>query len=154
VLKTVGSTTLKIIGFVWNLPNTIVGATYALVNWALGGDFSFVNGVLHVENAPLQFGRGAITLGDVVIYSGGMNEGGLPTQPGVPSSVHEGAHVTQGRAMGPLYLPANILGMAGSLVHWMARGFDSSGWMSPVHGPVNFMERGPLSMPSRPAPWR
>jgi len=101
----------------------------------------------------LQPEGSAITFGDVVVYGGGRLDLLGPSQPGVTFAGHELRHVIQGKVLGPLYLPANALGWAGSFTHFAFRGFSAYGWPSPIHGPLNFMERGPLSTPPRAVPW-
>ena len=143
----------RVAGHIWNLPNTIVGGAWALANRAFGGEFSIQNGAIVLENAPLQPEGSAITLGDVVVF-GGRASDVFPPQAPYTIGQHEFAHLPQGRVLGPLYLPANVVGWTASLAHFAARGFSAQGWLSPVHGPLNFMERGPLSTPPRATPWR
>ncbi len=59
----------------------------------------------------------------------------------------------QGRVLGPLYVPANAVGWTASFTHFALPGLSAVDWVSPIHGPLNFMERGPLSTPPRAAPW-
>lgn len=153
-LGSVGRFGLDVLGRLWNLPNTIVGGGWALLNRVFGGEFSWAEGVLHLENAPLQPEGTAITLGDVVVYGGNRLDLLGPSQPGVTFAGHELRHVFQGRALGPLYIPANAVGWTASFTHFALRGFSAYGWPSPIHGPLNFIERGPLSTPPRSAPWR
>lgn len=155
-------------GKVWNLPNTVLGLAYGAVGgvidravWLatfgyvdLGFSISIGNNAIQFQNHPLQqlFGGGAITIGNTISY------GGLPTDPAptsvafatVPIKLHEVQHTYQGELLGPLYLPANILGGAASLVGTPFTGLGPGG--SPWHGPLNFMERGPLSVPPRQWP--
>lgn len=142
------------LGAIWDLPSTAIGVAFGGVGLALdavvgvasfgkidlGASVTLSGGILHFEN-PLARG-GAITLGGRAINY----------QPGQVSALmpHELNHVPQARALGPFYLPANAIGMAASLGHYVGRGFSSAGWISPVHGPANFMERGPLQ--GRPWP--
>jgi hypothetical protein len=155
----------NVAGKLWNLPNTAVGLAYGLVGgvidrtlWLatlgyldLGFSISIGNNAIQFQNHPLQqlFGGGAITLGNTISY------GGLPTDPAptsvafatVPIGQHEIQHTFQGQVLGPLYLPANILGGTASLLGTPFTGLGPAG--SPWHGPLNFMEGGPLSVPPR-----
>ena len=112
------------------------------------GESVFAYGVLYVENAPLQPEGTAIAFGDVVL-AGIRGKLIGPVQAGVTSAAHELMHVLQGRIFGPLYFPLNAVGWAASLAHFALRGFSATDWMSPIHGSLNFMERGPLSLPPR-----
>ncbi len=152
-------------GKIWNLPNTALGLAYGFLGgvidrtlWLatfgyvdLGFSMSTGNNAIQFQNHPLQkiSGGGAITLGNTISY------GGLPTD-AAPTSVafttvsvgqHEVQHTFQGQVLGPLYLPANVLGGAASILGTPFTGLGPGG--SPWHGPLNFMERGPLSVPPR-----
>jgi DNA replication protein DnaC len=59
-------------------------------------------------------------------------------------------HTLQGQVLGPLYLPANIIGGVTATLGTPFTGPGPGG--SPWHGPLNFMERGPMAMPPRPWP--
>jgi hypothetical protein len=144
---------LDVLGRIWDLPNTVARGAWALLNRTFGGELVFADGVLYVENAPLQSEGSAITLGEVVVLAGKRGEAIGSLQPGVTFAAHELMHVLQGRIFGPLYFPLNAVGWAASLAHFALRGFSATGWMSPIHGPLNFMERGPLSLPPRVLPW-
>jgi hypothetical protein len=127
-----------IAGKIWNLQNTAIGLSLGFAGLAidkalymltlgyvdLGGGISFGNNALQFTNNPLV--RGAITLGNTVIYGGSPNALAPTTSPGVlvPIAAHELQHTYQGQLLGPFV----GLGPGGSL------------W----HGPFNFMERGPL----------
>ncbi len=97
-------TLLRLAQHLWNAPNSLLG----LIG-ALGGRFRLRrdDGVCEVVGGWLiallthQNWAGAITLGDVVIYSD-------PVMPALCRE-HELVHVRQGRLWGPLFLPAYLL---------------------------------------------
>jgi hypothetical protein len=94
---------LRALGYVWALPNTVVG----LVLGALSVQRPrFAHGVILFDRAPRGFlwaftraGWGAITLGHVIL-SGSRVEGTV--------LVHEMAHVRQASLLGPLFLPSYL----------------------------------------------
>jgi hypothetical protein len=103
-----------------------------------GGDFSRGNNAIQLEDSPLQWKGYAVTLGNVIVYGGGQ---------ATPQALgpHEIRHTIQGQILGPLYIPANLIGMGASLL--------SSPFVDSPHGilfgPANFMEAGPYSTPPR-----
>ncbi len=160
-----------VLGRIWNAPNTALGLAYGAAGMAvgaagsaawgavyvatfgryggfkwLGGGVMFGDGQIQFTGSPLQRGlgwvftgggSGAITLGDVGIYPRGFGPGSInPT--GQSVGLEESFHSRQGRIFGPLYLPANVLGGILGLV-------GNGSW----HGPSNFMEVGPHSVPPR-----
>jgi RHS repeat-associated protein len=143
-----------ILGKIWNLPNSIIGAVIGGAGYALGNaaysiglldkrpTWSMGNNALQFENNPLMF-FGALTTGNVINYGGGTTPGN--------TGAHEATHTYQGHVLGPLYLPLNILGQVASVVTYPVPSLRGP---SPVHGKANFMEIGPLSNPSRIWPWK
>jgi hypothetical protein len=145
-----------IAGKIWNLQNTAIGLSLGFAGLAidkalymltlgyvdLGGGISFGNNALQFTNNPLV--RGAITLGNTVIYGGSPNALAPTTSPGVlvPIAAHELQHTYQGQLLGPLYLPAHFIGGIASILSSPFVGLGPGG--SLWHGPFNFMERGPL----------
>lgn len=134
------SAVASLVGKIWNLPNTLVGVLYASAGYAAGKagyalglsteEPSFKldsNAIASIYN-PFG-GVGAITLGNVVTYS----DNGKQMAP------HENAHTFQGQTLGPLYLPANIIGGMASVIPSLL----SPGVPTTWHGPQNFMETGP-----------
>ncbi len=99
---------------VWNGGNSLLGLL-----GAIGGTASFradaavweITGGWLIEMLGRVGWADAITLGDVVLYA----EGGL-----IPLlRAHEMVHIRQGRAWGPLFLPAYALE---SLYQWLRTG--------------------------------
>jgi hypothetical protein len=95
---------LTALGFVWTLPNTLIGVVL--------GTLSFVrprvaNGVLVFEGPPRgvtwilsKMHRAAMTVGFVILSTAPV-EGSL--------LVHERAHVRQSMILGPLFIPASFV---------------------------------------------
>ena len=135
-------TGLDVLGKIWNAPNTAIGLLYAGVGRLFGGDFSIGNNGIQLENSPLQRSGYAVTLGNVIVYGGGQ---ATPQAYGP----HESQHTIQGQVLGPLYLPANLIGMGASLISAPFTGVSPRGIL---FGPANFMEAGPYSTPPRPWP--
>lgn len=131
---------------------TVQVATLGRVDLGFGA--SIGNNAIQFTNHPLQrlFGGGAITLGNTIAF-GGLPGDAAPTSVpfvSVPIGSHELQHTFQGQVLGPLYLPANIIGGVAGTLGTPFTGPGPGG--SPWHGPLNFMERGPLAVPPRPWP--
>jgi hypothetical protein len=99
---------LRLLGHVWALPNTVVGAVFGL-----GGAFRLdrTNRVLVVEGGWMagifrRRGFAAMCVGDVVLAPVGL----LADKPRIYR--HELVHATQARLFGPLYLPLTLAGYA------------------------------------------
>lgn len=98
---------LRILGFCWALPNTLLGLLAALVWMAFGAKLRVVSGVLEVYGGWLaqwivrKGGFGAMTLGHVIL---GYSAAGLDRLRG-----HEHVHVRQAERWGILFIPAYIL---------------------------------------------
>ncbi len=134
----------SIIGQMWNWPNTMAGML-------VGGIGSMVSGI-QGKNPKMSNGNnakqflnnglvpyGAITMGNVIIYGPSVN----PDEPCPEGTYgeHERQHTEQGELLGPLYFPAHLVsGLMGLILN--------GDW----HGPVNFLEIGPQSIPPRPWP--
>jgi hypothetical protein len=104
-----------------------------------GAKPNFGNNALQFENHPFMT-AGDITIGNTICYNkfaGPKVE--MDDQAPYLYGDHERQHNYQGEQLGPLYLPANLVGGLTSLL-------TTGSW----HG-NNFMERGPLSVP--PVPW-
>lgn len=138
------STLGDIAGKIWNLPNTILGNVIGGIGHVVGeiGNFldlyspeptiGFANNAIEFRNNPLMLRNGAITFGNSIIY--GSNA--YSTAP------HERVHTYQGQFLGPLYLPANILGMTASALSYP---ISSLRRIDLLHGKLNFMEGSPSS---------
>ena len=134
----------SIIGQMWNWPNTMAGML-------VGGIGSMVSGI-QGKNPKMSNGNnakqflnnglvpyGAITMGNVIIYGPSVN----PDEPCPEGTYgeHERQHTEQGELLGPLYFPAHLVsGLMGLILN--------GDW----HGPANFLEIGPQSIPPRPWP--
>ena len=127
-----------VIGKAWNGINDVPGLLWGGINVAAGGHFApSGNNAVQIEDAPLMPAGSAITLGNVICYGPQTEDGqGGPDDYGE----HEQQHTFQGEALGPLYIPANLLGGAISEI-------TTGDWHA-----NNFMEQGPMSTPPRPWP--
>lgn len=148
-------------GKVWAAPNTAIGLAYGLAGTAVGAAMGTnpkirrgENGIDFVNN-PLA-GLGAITLGNTTSWGQDPKDPRsfwyTDQEPWTPEREaqnfrHEAAHTRQSEQLGPLYLPANIIGGVSSVIAGKPKDGDPSRW----HTDVNFMERGPKQNP--PAPW-
>ncbi len=127
------------IGFIWNLPNDVIGLGVEVAGLPFGGEhWGFEHGALEITGNRLI--SSAITIGEVINYG---RSG--PDSPDYPNTSHltwehEVQHIPQGEVLGPLYLIAHLLGgIAGEI--------ENGDW----HGPANPMEVGPMGTP--PSPW-
>ena len=155
----IGPVTVRdVVGQLFNAPNTAAGLTYGALGHAAGqvgyglgmterrprivrgsGKTEFVNN-------PLG-GVGAITMGDTTTVFDDPYDAkdyekdwkGIEAKEGHTVWEHERQHMMQGRQLGPLYLPSNLLGGATALLR-------DGDW----HGESNWNERGPKSNPARP----
>lgn len=110
---------LRALGHLWNLPNTCVGALFALGGrWTWEPDarvFRVTGGWMAAIFGRL--GYAGMCVGDLVIQ----------TQPLDPATWrHELVHAVQGRLLGPLYLPATLLGYAWGYLRFPKNGHDAS----------------------------
>lgn len=99
---------LDILGYIWNLPNTIIGSAIGLTGHVLGEMRNMLglgpdpgisfghNGIEFTDNPFIPAGAG-MTIGNIIMY--GSANG--------PSEIggHEEQHTYQGAFLGPLYLP-------------------------------------------------
>jgi hypothetical protein len=142
-------------GDLMNAPNSIVGNAMGLgghlVARASGGKprIEHRDGAIEYINSPMA-PFGALTIGNAIMYRddpydpANRNWDHVRRNEGHSVQAHERAHIAQGRALGPLYLPAYGVAAATSLLR-------SGKW----HGPTNFMEAGPMPNPiARPWPPR
>ncbi len=110
-------------GKIWNLPNTAIGAVLGGVGhvtgeigqafgfWSREPTISFGNNAIQFENIP--FGNGALTLGNTIIYGGGLSPSDVGHWYGDSRVLnlgrHEMGHTYQSQAFGPFYIPAYLL---------------------------------------------
>jgi hypothetical protein len=91
---------LSPLGFVWTLPNTLIGVVFSLLSGALPRPHGGL--LVASSNRGLAWlfltrrGFGAITLGRVVVSATPLNEHLL---------MHEAHHVWQYERLGPFFLP-------------------------------------------------
>lgn len=108
-----------IIGKIWTLPNTIVGAVYGGVGHMVGEigfatglydvspSISFGNNAIQFLDNPFTIPGTAITLGNTISYG----RYAYPAKMGaygdyrVPIGLHEKAHTYQYQVLGPFFLP-------------------------------------------------
>ncbi len=142
-------TLIDLEGKLWTLPNTAIGIAFGGIGYAaglvMGTDPSIVvrqNAIQFINN-PLSF-MGDITLGNTTSYHPDLgpdsprNEGGL----GVTQD-HEEQHTYQAQLLGPLYLPANLIGGIRSMLIAPSGTYDSWHYN-------NFMENGPQKYVTKP----
>ncbi len=96
------------LGFLWALPNTVLGFALGAAGCAAGGRMRWVDGALEVHGRLLSFalrhltcvvgGVAAVTLGHVVL---GRDAASLAW-----CRAHERVHVQQYGQWGPFFLPA------------------------------------------------
>ncbi len=103
--------TLDLLGKLWTVPNSVLGLSAGLAMLPFGARPSIGDNALRFENIPL--GRGALTLGNIVLYSRhcapdieaiGMYGDSRCLRIGK----HEQAHTLQYQLLGPLFLPVYL----------------------------------------------
>jgi RHS repeat-associated protein len=142
---------IDIVGKIWASPATAIGLVWGGLGMLLGADVSIGNNAIQFENHSGQaLFHADVTLGNVIVYSGSMNDEVFTLVPGVlvPAYLHEFQHTLQAQVLGPFYLPAHIVGIGASVAGLMWTGPGPGG--SPWHGAWNFLEQGPLSVPAKP----
>ena len=114
------------LGAAWTVPNTVAGLLAGVVAMAFGASVHW-----RVRELAFVFSRvpwgpgGAITLGNVILYTGEelaspcwtyAHSAGEAEEPPIVLADHERAHVLQYMALGPLFLPLYLLcgGVSGS----------------------------------------
>jgi hypothetical protein len=111
-----------ILGKIWAAPNTLLGVIVGLIDVGIGEligndtDIIFANNAITFLGGGL--GRGAVTLGNSIIYAHDATPGSAPQPYGNAEDVakfanikmklgdHEEAHTYQYQTWGPLFLPA------------------------------------------------
>ena len=92
------------LGFVWTLPNTLLGLVFGLLTFQapriVGGALAFDRQARGLTRAMQAFDRTAMTVGFVIV-SGVPLEGRL--------LLHERHHIRQYMVWGPLFIPAYLL---------------------------------------------
>lgn len=91
-------------GALWTLPNTLLGMVLGLLNGTIPRlEFGAVNFYMRsgvVRWVCERLGISAFTVGDCILYL---------REPTHNLRVHEGRHIAQYHALGPLFLPAYFL---------------------------------------------
>ncbi len=155
------------LGKLWNAPNTLIGLAYGGLGVVVGEvghglGMQRIRPRMFLRDNAVQFthnpfgGVGALTLGNTTTWHGDpydpasnyWHTNGVPDlENGHTYPQHETAHTYQGQALGPLYLPSNLLGLAAGVL------LDRKAPI-PSHGPHNWNEVGPQMNPPRPWPRR
>ena len=106
--RAVPGASIRLLGHLWALPNTLVGLAFAL-----GGtvEIDRPNRVLVVRGGWMvaifhRLGFAGMCVGDVVLCAGDLRG----RQPRIYR--HELVHATQARILGPFYLPLTLFGYA------------------------------------------
>lgn len=109
----------RVLGAVWTLPNTLIGAVAGLIGMPFGARprWSGRDRALVFHHWPWGPG-GAITFGNTILHTGDTLESqcityehraGRCQHPPVRLGDHERAHVYQYMVLGPLFLPVYLL---------------------------------------------
>ena len=123
-----------------------------------GGSISAAGNAIVFENNPLMKigGGGGITFGNVVNLSGAQDDPAATwdtarTRKTIDIIKHEIQHTFQGEVLGPLYIPANVVGMSASVATAPFGYYGAADdWF---HNRFNFMEYGPQKAVPTPWPW-
>lgn len=114
----VASATLRVLGILWTLPNTLIGLIGGSVGLLFGASVQF-----NRRDSALVFHRwpwgpgGAITFGNTILHTGDTldsecltyeHRAGRCDHPRIKIGDHERAHVYQYMVLGPLFLPVYL----------------------------------------------
>ena len=106
-----------VLGACWTLPNTLLGLLAGVLGipWGARPEWRWGDHALAFRRMPWPGrGGGALTLGNVILYTGDAldvpcltyaHRAGLGTESCILLADHERAHVYQYMALGPLFLP-------------------------------------------------
>jgi hypothetical protein len=107
-----------LLGMLWTLPNSAVGALLGVAGFAFGARLRWQAGELAWVVRDWPWGNGALTLGNVILHTGERldtpcftyaHRAGRCIEPVVSLAAHERAHVYQYMVLGPLFLPLYLL---------------------------------------------
>ncbi len=133
---------LKILGFLWALPNTIIGFVIGISGLLIDritkrhkAKIRFAGGICLFERSPAIVQNSALSLGFAHIYAREADE----ILNGCPCKTHEDQHTIQAMVLGPFFLPIYVL--CGLIA--LCRGGSPIGIKNPL-------ETGPYSLPPRP----
>jgi hypothetical protein len=103
----------------WTLPNTVLGLLAGAIAMGFGASAQLRGGDLAIVFSGVRWGPGgALTLGNVILYTGEelaspcwtyAHKAGECDEPAIVLADHERAHVLQYMALGPLFLPLYLL---------------------------------------------
>jgi hypothetical protein len=107
------------LGVLWTSPNSALGLLLGLAGLAFGARLRWQPCELALVVCRWPWGRGgALTLGNVIVHTGGRldmpcftyaHRAGRGAEPPVSLADHERAHVYQYMLLGPLFLPVYLL---------------------------------------------
>lgn len=107
------------LGMIWTSPNTLLGIIFGCFGCVFGAQVHWRRRELALVFRRLPWGPGgALTLGNVILYTGNeldsscrtyAHRAGLVVEPLISLADHERAHVYQYLALGPLFLPVYLL---------------------------------------------
>lgn len=110
---------MYILGAVWTAPNTVVGLLAGAIAIAFGARAHWHAREMAFVFSGVRWGPGgALTLGNVILYTGAelaspcwtyAHSAGEVCEPPIMLADHERAHVLQYMALGPLFLPLYLL---------------------------------------------
>jgi len=103
-------------GACWTLPNTLLGLLAGLACMLMGArpQWRWRESALAFGRIPWRGAGGALTLGNVILYTGDAldvpcstyaHRAGQCAEPAISLADHERAHVYQYMVLGPLFLP-------------------------------------------------
>lgn len=103
----------------WTLPNTVLGLLAGVIAMGFGARAQLRGGDLAIVFSGVRWGPGgALTLGNVILYTGEelaspcwtyAHAAGELEEPAIVLADHERAHVLQYMALGPLFLPLYLV---------------------------------------------
>lgn len=115
----IGMRTLQCAGVLWTSPNTLLGLLAGLCCLVVGARLRWRRGELALSFVRVPWrGAGALTLGNVILYTGDeldtpcltyAHRAGRGAEAPVSLAAHERAHVYQYMLLGPLFLPLYLL---------------------------------------------
>ena len=110
---------LSLLGALWSLPNTLIGLLFGVggrYRWDAPHRVVVVDGGWVVALFGRRYFSG-MCVGDVVLCTHPLSDATFR---------HELIHATQGRLLGPLYLPLTLLGYAWGFLVFPQNGHDAS----------------------------
>ena len=108
---------LRLLGALWTSPNSLLGLAAGAAGLAFGARARWRGRECALAFARMPWGRGALTLGNVILHSGDSldvacltyaHRAGHGSEAPVSLAAHERAHVYQAMVLGPLFLPVYL----------------------------------------------